>query len=215
MGSKRLPGKVLLPLNGHTVIGEVLSRCRRIPGVDRVVCAVPDTPENDGLANYVFYRGPQWSVDRGDLVPDVYRGPEDDVLKRYYQAAKATEADIIVRVTGDCPLICPEICGQVVSFLKETGAGYAGNVMVRSFPRGYDCEAFTMETLERADQEAGAVDGDREHVTPWMQRNRSTKRYNVVSDWKMEGRLTLDYPEDYATICRAFGHEPYQHLRAA
>jgi spore coat polysaccharide biosynthesis protein SpsF len=207
MGSKRLPGKVLLPLNGHTVIGEVLERCRRIPGVDFVVCAVPDTTENDQLADYVFYHGTQWQMG----CHEVYRGDEHDVLHRYYETAKATKADIIVRVTGDCPLISPELCGEVLARLKSDEADYASNIEPRTFPQGYDCEAFTYQTLLEANEQ----DSEREHVTTWMRAAPGVKRVNVRSPWPLEGRLTLDTEDDYKTICAYFGHEPYQHLRAA
>jgi spore coat polysaccharide biosynthesis protein SpsF (cytidylyltransferase family) len=206
MGSKRLPGKVLLPLNGHTVIGEVLTRCRRILGVNRVVCAVPDTAENDELADYAFYYGSQWQPG----CHEVYRGPEHNVLVRYAQVAEATEADIIVRVTGDCPLISPELCGEVVAALKRSGADYASNIEPRTFPQGMDCEAFTFETLQRA-----WLQGEDEHVTTWMRKSPDVKRVNVRSPWPLEGRLTLDTEDDYRVICAYFGHAPYEHLRAA
>src|SRR5262245_13091917 len=101
MGSTRLPGKVLLPLNGHTVIGEVLTRCWKIPGISKVVCTIP-TGESDELAREAVKYGP------------VTTGPEHDVLHRYYSAAYVHEADNIIRVTGDCPLISPEVCGAVL-----------------------------------------------------------------------------------------------------
>ena len=206
IGSKRLPGKVLLPLNVHTVIGEVLTRCRRIPGVDRVVCAVPDTPENDKLADYVFYHGTQWQPG----CHEVYRGPEDDVLKRYLQVAKATEADIIVRVTGDCPLISPELCGEVVAARARSDADYASNIEPRTFPQGMDCEVFTWGLLCRA-----VLRGADEHVTTWMRSDPDVNRVNVRSPWPIEGRLTLDTYDDYNVISAYFTDESRKHLRAA
>ncbi len=200
MGSTRLPGKVLLPLNGHTVIGEVLTRCGRIPGVDKVVCAIPDTKENDELAH-----------EAGDYC-SVYRGPEFDVLARYHQAAIKYGADIIVRVTGDCPLISPDICGQVVTALKEDDCDYSSNVEPRTFPQGYDCEAFTIGALRAADYAAGQL--EREHVTTWM-RDGNCDTVNVESPYPLDGRLVLDTEDDYKVICAAFGHEPYQRLQAA
>jgi spore coat polysaccharide biosynthesis protein SpsF len=207
MGSTRLPGKVLLPLNGHTVIGEVLSRCKRIPGVDEVVCATPDVKiaQECNRLGFVWHNG----------------APEADVLGRYYAAAVEHRADIIMRITGDCPLIGPELCGEVLGALKRTWsdyefrfkADYASNIMPRTFPKGFDCEAFTRGTLERAHWEAKEP-YDREHVTSWMQR-ADIKRANVASPWPMDGRLTLDTEDDYKVICAAFGHEPYQRLRAA
>lgn len=197
LNSKRLPGKVLLPLNGHTVLGEVLSRCKRIEA-DVVICAIP-------------------ALDFNKLEPVIERagvesicGPEDDVLSRYVLAASLVNATEIMRITADCPLICPELCTEVFNAVPE--ADYASNVWPRTFPKGMDCEAFTMETLLAAHD--NAKEEQREHVTIWML-NANIKRVNVESPWKLEGRLTLDTEDDYRTICAAFGHEAYQHLRAA
>lgn len=201
IGSTRLPGKVLLPLNGHTVIAEVLKRCMQIPGVDEVICAVPDTKANNRLAKVA-----------GELVR-VVRGPEHDVLARYAFAAEESRADIVMRVTGDCPLISPGVCGFVLQALvSNTDVEFASNVEQRSFPQGYDCEVFTSELLMDADISAGPK--QREHVTTWMY-NDTVSRAILVSPCKMDGRLTLDTEDDYKVICAAFGHEPYAHRKAA
>jgi spore coat polysaccharide biosynthesis protein SpsF (cytidylyltransferase family) len=195
MGSRRLPGKVLLPLNGHTVIGEVLSRCKRIPHVDEVICAIAhDAPLLNEAARYCR----------------VMVGHDDDVLGRYKRVVEQIEADVIVRITGDCPLISPELCGHVVFQMQcERAVDYVSNVTEpRTFPQGYDCEVFTRELLERAV-------GPDEHVTTWMRSAPNVRRMYVKAPYQMEGRLTLDTEDDYRTICAYFGHEPYQHLRAA
>lgn len=188
IGSTRLPGKVLLPLNGHTVIGEVLTRCKKIPGV-QVVCAIPDSAENNALAHEASKYCPVW------------RGSEKDVLKRYYDAATYWQADYVVRVTGDCPLICPELCGAVLSLIQRTGVDYASNIEPRTFPQGVDCEVFTMQCLEWAQDQA--FPSDREHVTTWMRR-ANIKRANVSNPWPIEGRMTLDTEDDYKVIRAAF-----------
>lgn len=200
IGSTRLPGKVLLPLNGHTVIGEVLNRCLKIPGVDEVICALPETNGDDS-----FFL----SLTANDYCKIVF-GSEHDVLGRYFEAATDARAGIVMRITGDCPLICPELCGAVLSKLKTTKADYASNVWPRTFPKGMDCEAFTMDVLKKAYREST----EREHVTTWML-NADIKRVNVENPWKLDGRLTLDTADDYAVICAAFGHKPYECLRAA
>lgn len=189
MGSKRLPGKVLLPLNGHTVIGEVLTRCKKIKGVDEVVCAVPDQEDSYPL------------IQEAKKYARIYAGSEKDVLSRYVMAAKMSQADIVMRVTGDCPLICPEICSSVLSLLERNGADYASNVEPRTFPQGYDCEAFTLQCLNWAQDQS--FPSDREHVTTWMRR-ANIKRANFSAPWPMEGRLTLDTEDDYKVIRAAF-----------
>jgi spore coat polysaccharide biosynthesis protein SpsF len=203
LGSTRLPGKVLLPLNGHTVIGEVLTRCKRIPGVDEVVCAIPSREFKlaDECLKFV----------------SVMYGSESDVLERYCEAAESCGADIIMRITGDCPLISPELCGEVLATFKREGADYASNIEPRTFPKGLDCEVFSRNLLFLANDE----DHEREHVTTWMRSARpwtGVKRVNVASPWPIDGRMTLDTMDDYKTICAAFGHEPYdtyKRLRAA
>lgn len=196
MGSKRLPGKVLLPLNGHTVIEEVLGRCHAISGVDAIVCAIPETPENDELERVA------------NKYADVFRSSEHDVLSRYLGAANWSKADIIVRITGDCPLISPDLCGDVVKARNDADADYASNIMPRTFPQGLDCEVFTAALLARAERES-TLPASREHVTPWMRIN-AHKIANVSNRWGLEGRLTLDTEDDYKVICAYFGHKPHE-----
>jgi spore coat polysaccharide biosynthesis protein SpsF len=197
MGSKRLPGKVLLPLNGHTVISEVISRCQRISGVDQIACAISEAPGNDKLAATAALCGIQ-----------VIRGPEMDVLSRYVKAAHETQASVIVRITADCPLISPDLCSEVVARQKRWGVKYASNIFPRrTWPKGMDCEVFTLDALLEANR--FALGEDREHVTPWMQKNL-VNWVTVESPWPIEGRLTLDTEDDYRTICAHFGNEPYR-----
>lgn len=179
-----------------------MTRCKRIPGVDEVVCAIPVSKENDKLACEAarYVRLYNWS------------GEENDVLGRYWGAAKFFEARTIVRVTGDCPLISPELCGEVIRKLHSERADYASNIEPRTFPKGLDCEAFTILTLRQANHEANP--NEREHVTTWMRR-ADIKRVNVASPWPIDGRMTLDTEADYQAIRAAFGHEPRKRLRAA
>jgi spore coat polysaccharide biosynthesis protein SpsF len=186
MGSTRLPGKVMEDLAGKPVLAHVLSRCASIEGADVVVCAVPDAEESAPLEVVARACG-----------AEISRGSEIDVLARYLAAAQMVAADVIMRVTSDCPLIDPEICGAVLSLRARKGADYAANNMPRSFPQGLDCETFTTEALAQADRETQEP-YDREHVTPWLRRAVHLKRANLDSgrrDLDLH-RWTLDYPED-------------------
>lgn len=187
-GSTRLPAKVLRQLAGKTVLEHVLTRCRRIEGVDDVICATGLDPANDPIV-----------AEAGRLGFRVFRGDENDVLARYLGAARLAEADIIMRVTSDCPLIDPVICGAVFRLQAERGADYAANNMPRLFPHGLDCEVFTRAALEQA-AVATTEPYDREHVTPWLRRHPGLKRANLVGPgWPANmHRWTLDYPEDFA-----------------
>src|ERR1041385_9116254 len=126
LGSTRLPAKVLLPLpTGRTVLEEVLFRCKQIPGVGVVVCAIPEseTPHRDpgmiakewAALKALFVNAPDMLAERALQQADVVvRGPEHDVLARYVKAAETVKADIIMQITADCPLIDPQVCGQVL-----------------------------------------------------------------------------------------------------
>jgi len=183
IGSTRLPGKVMEFVGDRPVITHVLEKCCKIPGVDDVVCAIPDTRENDVLGSLVEFEGYE----------AVY-GSETDVLARTYQAALYAEADVVMRVTSDCPLIDPELCGEVLALQQEYNAEYASNVHPRSYPKGLDCEVMTIRALRNAYKNATSYP-DREHVTSYIVGQDITK-LNQAKFPKIEGRWTLDYPED-------------------
>lgn len=198
MTSTRLPGKVLLPLAGKSVLWHVLTRCRAIPGVNVVCCAVPDAPESAQL---------QPEIDAAGAV--VSRGSETDVLSRYRDAARKIGADIVMRVTSDCPVIDPLLCSRVLAQRAVTHADYACNNMPRTWPHGLDCEAFTVTALERAASEA-TESYDREHVTPWLRRSETIAKVNVPGPGGRfaDRRWTLDFPEDYAFFSALFDALP-------
>ncbi len=186
MGSSRLPGKVMQRLEDRTVLEHVLKRCAQIEPCDLVVCAIPDSADSAPL-----------DVVARDCGAKVHRGSESDVLARYHDAAAAVAADVVMRVTSDCPLIDPQVCSRVLALRSESGADYCANNMPRSFPHGLDCEAFTFAALAEANRAAGAP-YDREHVTPYIRRAERFKRVNLPSgDASLAlHRWTLDYPED-------------------
>lgn len=189
-GSSRLPGKVLRPLGGRSVIAEVIRRCQAVPGADVVCCALPEGTTDDALAYEVEQAGA--AVSRGD---------ENDVLARFACAAEALGANVVMRITGDKPLIDPQICGQLLQLRSEADAGFACNNMPPGWPHGLDCEAFTGEVLARAAAEAHGAE-DREHVTPWMRRHGELTRVNLAGPGGacVDLRWTLDYPEDMAFL---------------
>jgi glutamate-1-semialdehyde 2,1-aminomutase/spore coat polysaccharide biosynthesis protein SpsF len=190
MGSTRLPGKVMLDLAGQSVLAHVLQRCRSIPGADVVVCAVPDTKESAPLEE-VARQCDAWLA----------RGSETDVLDRYLHAAETVGATVVMRVTSDCPLIDPKICGDVLALRVRENVDYACNNLPRTFPHGLDCEAMTMEALMEAAAKASQA-YDREHVTPWLRRAPHLTRANLACDDSSVARhrWTLDYPADLAFL---------------
>jgi glutamate-1-semialdehyde aminotransferase/spore coat polysaccharide biosynthesis protein SpsF (cytidylyltransferase family) len=193
MGSTRLPGKVLMNIAGRPVLEWVVQAARAIPGVDEVVVAASVDPENAAIV--------KWCEGYG--VP-CYQGPENDVLGRMAIAVRDREPDTVIRITADCPLLDPQICGQVIELLLQTGAHYASNTVPRRWPDGTDCEAMRASVFLEADDEA-VSDFDREHVTPFIRENRD--RYQVQTlPCPVPGlgrrRWTLDTPEDYEYICQ-------------
>jgi len=186
VGSSRLPGKILLALGNGSALASVLLRCRRIPGIDAVVCAVPDTVSSDPIEEI--------AQDCGAVV---FRGSELDVLDRHHRAASHMGATIVMRITSDCPLIDPALCGEVLDTLLSTGADYVCNNMPPLWPHGLDCDAFPAEFLARAAREATSQ-YDREHVTPWLRRNVRTVAIDGPGAGLETHRWTLDHPEDYA-----------------
>jgi len=196
--STRLPGKVLLPLGKRTVLSEVLNRCAAIPGADLVCCAIPEGNEDDAVAAEAEAAGAR-----------VVRGDEHDVLARYLKAARALDADVVLRVTSDCPLIDPALCGEVLAERARASADYACNNMPRSFPHGLDCEAFTTSALALADIHA-STPREREHVTPWLRESHEISRTAIDGPWGAAARhrWTLDHPEDYDFLRALFAKLP-------
>ncbi len=195
MGSTRLPGKVLLDLAGRPMVEHVLRRARLIPGVDAVALATTTRAEDDALASRCSADG--WAP--------VHRGPADDVLERYRLAAEAERADIVVRVTADCPLLSPAVSGLVVRRLLDAGGAldYVSNTRTRSYPRGLDTEVFTIAALRAAAADALAAD-EREHVTPFIWRRPERFRMAEVADARDRSALrwTVDTPADFALASR-------------
>ena len=187
MTSTRLPGKVLYPLSGISVLEHVLTRCQAIAGVDLVCCAVPSSSDSIPIVAECKRLGVQ-----------IFQGAENDVLDRYYRAAQELEADFILRVTADCPLIDPEVCSDVLKLVCGGGVAFACNNMPPSWPHGLDCEALTFECLELAATEADK-DHEREHVTPWIRNNAKIKKANLVGpgNGSESHRWTIDYQNDY------------------
>jgi spore coat polysaccharide biosynthesis protein SpsF (cytidylyltransferase family) len=185
-------------LERRTVLDHVVERCRAVAGIDRVICATVASPECDVVAAEARRAG-----------ADVFRGDEADVLGRYHAAAKEAGADMVLRVTSDCPMIDPDVCSEVARALWDAGADFASNNEPRSWPHGLDCEAFTFAWLDKAAREATAP-FDREHVGPYMRNHPMAKKINVAcpeGDFSAH-RWTLDTPEDLARLRRIFARLP-------
>ena len=186
MGSTRLPGKVLMDLGGETVLGRVVRRLRRAALVDEIVIATTDSVVDDAIVR-----------ECQRLTVPFFRGSENDVLDRYYHAALGCLAEVVVRVTSDCPLIDPDLVDETIRVFQERHADYASNVFPRTYPRGLDTEVFTMVALGRNWREAHQPH-QREHVTPYFYEHPEIFRLTSLrgrTDYS-QYRWTLDTAAD-------------------
>ena len=202
MGSTRFPNKVMRAICGTPMIGLLLERLSKARRIDQIVLATATDPRNAPLAEYVR-----------DLGYVVYQGSENDVLDRYYQAAKLVNPDVVVRITGDCPLIDPELVDAVVGKLVDGRADFAANTEPPTYPDGLDTEAFTFAALETAWKQAQQPH-QREHVTPFMIESHELARVNHAHETdESQERWTVDEPDDFEVVRHVFEHfHPRRHF---
>jgi len=196
MGSTRLPGKVLLPVRNVPIIELLLHRLSLSTTVNQIILATSHDDNNAPLVDHVSKLG-----------FDVVYGDEDDVLDRYYQAARLYQADIVIRITGDCPLVDPRLVDAIVNqFIQEDELDYLSNTIVPTFPDGLDVEVFTFDALHRAWNDSKS-EFEREHVTPYL---RESSQFNIKNfsnniDYS-HMRWTLDEQDDFKVIKNVFDH---------
>lgn len=198
VGSTRLPGKVLKKICDKTVLEHDIDRLRRIKNIDEIVIATTTLDKDNAIVSECERLGVK-----------CFRGSEEDVLSRYYYAAKESNADVVVRITSDCPLIDPEVSENIIRFyLDNMGKyDYVSNTLDRTYPRGLDTEVFSFRALEKAFVEASS-DRDKEHVTPYIWDNPKTfKLYNYknIDDYS-KYRWTLDTNEDFQLISQIYNY---------
>lgn len=194
LGSTRLPSKVIADVAGRALLEWVVARARRIPGIDEVILATTERPDDERLVALAK----DWNV-------PTFRGSVDDVLDRYFQTAKAFRSDVIVRVTADCPLLDPAVSGRVVARFQQGGVDYVSNVHPPSFPDGLDTEVFSFEALEKAWKEA-KLRSEREHVTPYIWSHPDRFRLASVSNGTdlSAHRWTVDEPADLTFVRKIY-----------
>ncbi len=200
MSSTRLPGKVLKLATGRTMLDRMVERVRKARTTNHVIVATTTDPSDNAIVRACAKLG-----------VEVYRGSLHDVLDRFYQAALVHKAGVIVRLTGDCPLIDPSLIDEVVTALIQKDADFACNRLpppfTRTYPIGLDVEACTFKALEQAWREAKEKH-EREHVLPYLY--EVPGRFNVLQlNYKTDlGHLrwTLDTPEDLLLLRRIYRH---------
>jgi len=197
MGSTRLPGKVLKEILGESLLFRQLERMRQAKLAGTIQVIMSDQAYDDVLAEYC-----------NNKKINYFRGSEQDLLDRHYQAAKLLEADAVVKIPSDCPLIDPVIIDEVISFFLENSFDYVSNLHPASWPDGNDVEIMRMATLEQAWKEA-VRPLEREHTTPFIWEhpekfNIGNVRWNTGQDFSQSHRFTIDYEEDFLFIKAVF-----------
>jgi spore coat polysaccharide biosynthesis protein SpsF len=201
-GSTRLPGKVLQDLAGQSMLSRVIDRLRASHLIDQIVVATTCDVNDDVIVE---------ECDRCSV--SFSRGDEGDVLDRYYRTAKSNEADVVVRITSDCPLLDPTITDKIIQAFLQERPDYASNTISRTYPRGLDTEVIAWNALARAWQQAGQL-YEREHVTPYIIENPTEfKLLSVTGDQDYSGyRWTVDTPEDLAFVRAVYSRFPTETL---
>lgn len=194
VGSSRLPGKVMKKINGFPMIHYSIRSLSRAKLIDKTIVVTSKNKNNNALEKYLSENN-----------IECFRGSEENVLERYYLAAKKYGANLIVRITGDCPLIDYKIVDRVIKEATKETFDYVSNVLLRTFPRGYDVEVFTFDTLKKMYQVTKDPD-DLEHVTLYIRRNPHLfKTKNISAAIKHpEWRLCVDTKQDINLITKIF-----------
>lgn len=196
MGSTRLPGKVMMKLADKTVLNHVIERVKQSKEIDEVIIATTTKSEDDVIVE-----------ESKRLGVNYFRGSEDNVLSRYYYAAKENNIDIIVRITSDCPLIDPKIIDEITEYHKQnefsivTNAG--SDLNQRTYPRGLDVEVFSFTELEDAFLNADES-YQREHVTLYIYENTDSTHYYKNDKDYSKYRWTLDTKSDFKLITEVY-----------
>ena len=182
IGSTRLPGKVLKEVGGKSLLQIHLERLRKCTKISEIIVATTIKEEDTIIYNQAI----EWGFNAS-------RGSELDVLDRFYQAVKDKNADWIVRVTSDCPLIDPVLVDEVITFVQENDMDYGSNGLTEQFPDGQDIEVFKFSALQTAWKNA-KLKSEREHVTPYIRNNADNKGDDLF--------ITINYPceKDYSKI---------------
>ena len=202
MGSTRLPNKVMKPIGGVPMIELLLARLARTKRLDQIVLATSTDERNQPLVDHVQNIGYV-----------CVRGSENDVLQRYLDAAIQVDADVLVRITGDCPLVDPVLVDRAIDAFFSQEVDYLSNSSPATFPDGLDIEVFTMGALKRAARESEDP-FDHEHVTPYLRKPGLFKTGVLTNDEDLSSlRWTVDEPADFEVISEVFKHfAPERHF---
>ncbi len=195
MGSTRLPQKVVSLIHGKPMIEFLLNRLSKSLELDDIVVATSTENQNNKLQDIVESLGYKCT-----------RGSENDVLDRFYESAKSVNADVIVRITADCPLVDSGLVDRCILGYKKSNVDYFSNIDPVTFPDGLDIEVMSFASIERANNEAKS-DFEREHVTPYIRNTSSFIKDSITHTQDLSNeRWTVDEPEDLTVIKNIYEH---------
>lgn len=198
MTSSRLPGKVLLPAAGMSLLSHLVRRLHAVPAINEIVLATTTNTTDDLLVDFAEKEGIKF-----------FRGSEEDVMTRVIDAADSVNSELVVEITGDCPIIDPDIIEQTIRMFHAHEADYVSNAHIRSYPDGMDTQVFRLETLKRSALMT-SDELDHEHVTLHIRNHPELfSHVHLVAPpnlhWPELG-LTLDEPADYAFLTKIIEH---------
>jgi spore coat polysaccharide biosynthesis protein SpsF (cytidylyltransferase family) len=189
-GSTRFPYKIMNKIGDETLLSIHINRIKKAKKINSIIIATTNK-KNDDLIKQ--------QADK--LNVNCFRGDEDDVLDRFYQAAKIHNPDYVVRLTSDCPLIDPSLIDMIIEATVNSKVDYCSNTLIESYPDGQDVEVFSFNSLKKAWEESVLM-SDREHVTPYMKKNFKVLNVHSNNMKFNKVRMTVDEPNDFVVIKR-------------
>ena len=187
-GSTRFPNKILKKIGHETLLSIHINRIKKANKINSIIVATTNKKNDDVIKQ---------QADK--LNVECFRGDEDDVLDRFYQAATTHNPDFVVRLTSDCPLIDPILIDEIIEATINSNVDYCSNTLIESFPDGQDIEVFTYSALKKAWKES-VLKSEREHVTPFMKKNFKSINIHSNSMEFNKVRMTVDEPKDLVVI---------------
>lgn len=189
-GSTRFPNKIMNRIDGKSLLSIHINRIKNSKKINTLIVATTNKKNDDIIEFEANYSGVL-----------CYRGDEDDVLDRFYQAAKSYNPDYVVRLTSDCPLIDSSLIDEIIEATVNSNVDYCSNTLIESYPDGQDIEVFTFSALKKAWKKA-RLTSEREHVTPFMKKNFKVLNIHSNNMKFNKVRMTVDEPNDFIVIKR-------------
>ena len=189
-GSTRFPNKIMIKIEDETLLSIHVNRIKKSKKINSIIIATTSKAKDDII-----------ELESKKLNVSCYRGEEEDVLDRFYRAAKPYKPDFVVRLTSDCPLIDPSLIDMIIEATVNSKVDYCSNTLIESYPDGQDVEVFSFNSLKKAWEESVLM-SDREHVTPYMKKNFKVLNVHSNNMKFNKVRMTVDEPSDFVVIKR-------------